>query len=85
MWNIRGGEKPENFKFYGRDTIIVKLSSYVIDFNNLQKVVNATSENKTLKQEYKLLKDSDKALNEKEYRKSILDSATALEICLTNI
>ena len=56
-----------------------------IDFDTFKSVINATSENKRLRLEYQLLKDSYKALLACEYRRSVLDCAAALEACLTSV
>jgi hypothetical protein len=51
---------------------------------DLINVIDVTSSNKKLILEYQLLRDANKELLLENYKKSILDSATALEVSLTN-
>ena len=55
-----------------------------ITLKDLAQTIKITSENKHLILEYQLLKDANQALLNDNYRKSILDCASALELCLTN-
>lgn len=55
-----------------------------IEFQDLYDVVSVTSENKRPILELGLLREAHIALFEENYRKSILDSSTALELALTN-
>ncbi|MBW8334239.1 MAG: hypothetical protein K0M40_19635 [Prolixibacteraceae bacterium] len=78
------GSKVE--RITSRKMQMVKIFNVVsLDITVLKEVVKATSSEKNLSPEYQLLKEAHKALRTQEYRKSILDSATALELCLTNI
>lgn len=51
----------------------------------LKNVLKSTSQNKSLCDEYNLIKDSQIALENNEFRKSIFECASALELCLTNV
>jgi hypothetical protein len=62
-------------------TIYVSETIKEADFKN---VLDVTSLNKKLILEYQLLRDANKELLLENYKKSILDSATALEVSLTN-
>lgn len=62
-------------------TIYVSKSIKEVDFKN---AIDVTSSNKKLILEYQLLRDANKELLLENYKKSILDSATALEVSLTN-
>jgi hypothetical protein len=55
-----------------------------IEFQDLHHVITITSENKRPILELGLLREANIALLEENYRKSILDSSTALELALTN-
>lgn len=56
-----------------------------INMNEFEQTLAKTSENKRLILEYQLLKDANQSLLNDNYRKSVLDCATALELCLTNV
>jgi hypothetical protein len=51
---------------------------------DLKKVLSITSKNQRLKLEYQLLREAETSLIMRNFRKSILDSASALEIALSN-
>jgi HEPN domain-containing protein len=55
-----------------------------INLNDFEQTLKVTSDNKSLILEYQLLKEANLALKTENYRKSILDSASALELSLTN-
>lgn len=65
----------------GNITVILREA---ISLSVFKKCISITNEGKSPITEYSLLRDAQYALSEKNYRKSILDSATALEVCLAN-
>lgn len=76
--------KPQRIISNNNHSVTVNIPNS-IELNDFSKAIETASLNKNLCPEYKLLKDSQMALKTNEYRKSILDSATALELCLTNV
>jgi HEPN domain-containing protein len=80
-----GENKPQEIESNRQDIIEIKLLTNAIDFKTLKKVLNSTSKNKKLCVEYQLIKNSKIALENHEYRKSIFECASALELCLTNL
>ena len=65
----------DNVKVFLSDPINIKLFKHTL---------KATSDNKQLLLEFQLLKEAHQSLQTDNYRKSILDSASALELSLTN-
>lgn len=55
-----------------------------IGLEKFRELLGITSSNKSLKLEYLLLKEAEHSLKVKNYRRSVLDSATAFELSLTN-
>jgi hypothetical protein len=70
--------------FSGNSEIIRSVFKEHISLSDFKQSLIATSENKQPILEYLLLKEAEISLVSENYRKSILDSATALELCLTN-
>jgi hypothetical protein len=79
------GQKTEKIKSNRSNLIEINVLDNAIDFKTLKNVLRSTSQNKSLCDEYKLIKNSQIALQDNEYRKSIFDSASGLELCFTNI
>lgn len=91
-------EYQDNFNFFYRDTKTGNIKKAIegkpsnlsvivrdpLSIENFKMIINATSKYKNLRLEYILLKDAQQALSEKTYRKSVLDSASAIEVSLTN-
>jgi hypothetical protein len=78
-------DKTERIQSNRKNVAHLKNLNNSIDFITLKKVLNATSQNKSLCLEYHLIKNSMIALQNQEYRTSILESATALELCFSNL
>lgn len=55
-----------------------------LDLKTFEELLEITSAKKSLKLEFLLLKEAEHSLTLKNYRRSILDSATAFELSLTN-
>lgn len=79
------GQKPERLKSNRENKVEIKLLDNAIDLKTFKNVLKSTSQNKSLCDEYKLIKDSQIALENNEFRKSIFECASALELCLTNV
>jgi hypothetical protein len=79
------GKKPERLKSNRKNEVEIKLLDNAVDFETLKNVLKSTSQNKSLCDEYNLIKDSQIALENNEFRKSIFECASALELCLTNV
>jgi hypothetical protein len=77
-------DKKERIQSNRKNEVRINLKKS-IDFITFKKVLNATSQNKSLCLEYHLIKNSMIALQNQEYRTSILESATALELCFSNL
>ena len=79
------GQKCEKIKPNRKNIIEVKLLDNAIGFKTFKNVLKSTSQNKSLCDEYQLIKNSQIALENNEFRKSIFESASALELCFTNV
>jgi hypothetical protein len=80
----REGEKsfiPEEFKGIKINVSLDGVLGFSLD--GFQELLNATSDSKTPLLPFYFLFDAERAKFEKNYRKSVLDSATAVEICLS--
>jgi hypothetical protein len=66
-------------------TNIIVGKNRTISSENFKKALDATSQFNEPSLEYYYLLDSKEALDQGNYRKSILDSATAVELCLNNV
>jgi len=77
-------ESNKSSFFEGSIGSVTVYISEPIKENELKNVIDVTSLNKKLILEYQLLRDANKELLLENYKKSILDSATALEVSLTN-
>jgi len=78
------GENIQDKFFEVTIPLVTVYVSDVIKETDFKKVIDVTSSNKKLILEYQLLRDANKELLLENYKKSILDSATALEVSLTN-
>jgi hypothetical protein len=81
-YNSQEDEKIEMLQSDKIESLTIKIGNS-IDLKDLIYVLDITSEGKDLCLEYVLLQDSQIALDQSEYRKSVLDCATAFEIGLT--
>jgi hypothetical protein len=79
------GKKPERLQSNRKDHFEIKSLDNAIDFKTFKNVLKSTSQNKTLCDEYLLIKNSQIAIENNEFRKSIFESASALELCFTNV
>ena len=77
-------ESNKSSFFEGSIGSVTVYISEPIKENELKNVIDVTSLNKKLILEYQLLRDANKELLLENYKKSILDSATALEVSFTN-
>ncbi len=84
FFELTGNDNVHKKYFEGTIPLVTINISDAIKECDLRNVINATSLNKKLVFEYQLLKDANNELMLENYRKSILDSATALEVSLTN-
>lgn len=62
------------------ETIIICVDDFVFNQNSLQEILNITSQKKRLLLPFYFFLDAENAKFEDNYRKSILDSATAIEV-----
>ncbi|WP_017294055.1 hypothetical protein [Geminocystis herdmanii] len=72
-------------EYFENTNVLINLHpSNALTESEFRDVINVTSLNKKLILEYQLLKNANTELINNNYRKSVLDSATALEVSITN-
>lgn len=79
-----GRNRANNQSFATKKVCLSVTMKNAISHSNLKDAIDKTSANKKLILEYLLIKDSEMAVREKNYRKAILDIATSFEVCLAN-
>jgi len=78
-------KKPKEIKSNRENIVKINLLNRALDFKTFKNVLSSTSKNKRLCDEYQLIKNSKIALQDREYRKSLFECASSLELCLTNV